>query len=74
MDEDRQPSRLAELANDDGWSHSADFVSAVLVWTLIGWGADLWLDTSPWLIALGAVLGFVLGTYLLWLRLHHADD
>ena len=75
MDEDRRPSRLAQLANtDDGWSHSAEFVSAVLVWTLVGWLADSWLGTTPWLVATGALLGFVLGTYLLWLRLHDTND
>jgi F0F1-type ATP synthase assembly protein I len=75
MDEDRRPSRLAHLANtDDGWSHSAEFVSAVLVWTLFGWLADRWLDTTPWLVATGGVVGFALGTYLLWLRLRDATD
>lgn len=75
MNEDRRPSRHALLAEtDDGWSHTAEFVSAVLVWTLLGWLADLWLDTTPWLVAAGAVMGFVLGIYLLWLRLTRADD
>lgn len=70
MDKDRRSDRLAQLAQtDDGWSHSAELVSAVLAWTGIGWLADRWLDTAPWLLVAGAVLGFVLGTYLLWLRL-----
>ncbi len=58
---------------DDGWTHSAELVSAVLAWTAIGWGADRWLGTDPWLLVSGAVLGFVLGTYLLWLRLSHGE-
>lgn len=63
---------LAE--QDDGWSLTAEFFSAVLVWTLIGWLADLWLDTTPWLVAGGALLGFVLGIYLMWVRLKQSKD
>ncbi len=75
MDEDRRRSRHALLAEtDDGWSHTAEFVSAVLVWTLLGWLTDRWLDTDPWFVATGAVLGFGLGIYLLWLRLVRDDD
>ncbi len=70
MDENRRPSRHALLAEtDDGWSLTAELVSAVLVWTFLGWLADRWLDTTPWLVATGAILGFVLGIYLLWVRL-----
>lgn len=46
----------------------AEFLSAILVWTLIGFGLDLWLDTTPWLLVVGATLGFALGMYLLWKR------
>lgn len=76
MDGNRRPSRLAQIAEmDDGWSLTAEFISAVLVWTLIGWLADRWLGTDPWLVAFGAVLGFVLGIYLVWLRaIRPADD
>lgn len=76
MDGNRRPSRLAQIAEmDDGWSLTAEFISAVLVWTLFGWLADRWLGTDPWLVAFGAVLGFVLGIYLVWLRaIRPADD
>jgi ATP synthase protein I len=70
MDENRRPTRhelFAEL--DDGWTMSAEFVSAVLVWTGIGWLVDNWLGTTPWLLAIGTLLGFVLGIYLAWLRI-----
>jgi F0F1-type ATP synthase assembly protein I len=75
MDGNRQPSRLAQLtAMDDGWALSSEFISAVLVWTLFGWLADRWLGTDPWLVAFGAVLGFVLGMYLVWLRAFRVDE
>lgn len=66
MDGNQRPSGHKALTDMD--RISADFVSAVLVWTLFGWLADRWLGTDPWLVALGAVLGFTLGMYLVWLR------
>ena len=76
MDGNQGPSRLAQIARlDDGWALTAEFISAVLTWTLIGWLADRWLDTDPWLVAVGAVLGFAAGMYLAWLRhVRPADD
>ena len=76
MDDDRRPSRLAQLNRlDDGWALTAEFISAVLTWTFLGWLADRWLGTDPWLVALGAVLGFAAGMYLAWLRhIRPADD
>lgn len=76
MDGNRSPSRLAQITEmDKGWSLTSEFISAVLVWTLFGWLADRWLGTDPWLVAFGAVLGFVLGMYLVWLRaIKPADD
>lgn len=62
---------LAET--DDGWSLTAEFFSAVLVWTGFGWLGDRWLGTDPWLVVSGAVLGFILGIYLVWLHATRAD-
>lgn len=70
MDDNRRPTRHETLAElDDGWTLTAEFVSAVLVWTGIGWFLDSWLGTTPWLLAFGTLLGFVLGIYLAWLRI-----
>lgn len=75
MDGNRSPSRLAQITEmDKGWSLTSEFISAVLVWTLFGWLADRWLGTDPWLVAFGAVLGFVLGMYLVWLRAIRPTD
>lgn len=46
----------------------SEFLSALLVWGGLGWLADRWLGTGPWLLVLGLVLGNGLGLYLLWLR------
>ena len=54
---------------------TAEFISAVLTWTFLGWLADRWLDTDPWLVSVGAILGFAAGMYLAWLRhVRPADD
>lgn len=75
MDENRRPTRHETFATlDDGWNLTAEFVSAVLVWTGIGWLGDQWLETTPLLVALGAVLGSALGFYLAWLRIRPDRD
>ena len=76
MDGNQSPSRLAQITRmDDGWALTAEFISAVLTWTFLGWLADRWLNTDPWLVATGAVLGFAAGMYLTWLRhIRPADD
>ncbi|MBY5163364.1 AtpZ/AtpI family protein [Salsipaludibacter albus] len=53
---------------DSGWALTAEFLSAILVWAGIGWLLDRWLDTGPWLLVAGIVLGVVLGFYLLYMR------
>lgn len=53
---------------DSGWALTAEFLSAIAVWSGIGWLLDRWLDTTPWLLVAGVVLGFALGSWLLWLR------
>lgn len=42
--------------------------AAVLTYAGLGWLADRWLQTQPWLLAGGALLGCVLGIYLLIVR------
>lgn len=61
---------------DSGWALTAEFLSAIGVWAGIGWLVDRWLQTSPWLLGIGTMLGLALGTWLLWLRHQHAtaDD
>lgn len=53
---------------DAGWVATTELVSGVAVWMGLGWLADRWLGTDPWLMLAGAVLGFVLGMYLAFLR------
>ena len=53
---------------DDAWSWLVELVTATLVWGGIGWLADRWLGTAPWLMCAGFVVGNGAGIYLLYLR------
>lgn len=60
---------MGEPQRQRGWEdYLADFLAALLVWGGIGWLADRWLGTAPWLMIAGIVLGNALGIYMLWLH------
>jgi F0F1-type ATP synthase assembly protein I len=73
---DSLPVRLAAAGHwagqrdrGPGWEDLlAEFLAAILTWGGIGWLVDRWLDTDPWFMIAGIVLGNGLGLYLLWLR------
>mgnify|MGYP000938013656 CR=1 FL=1 len=46
-----------------------ELVVAVCAFGFLGFGADRWLDTKPWLMLLGLLIGLVVG---LW-NLHRAS-
>lgn len=69
MDErDRQFRRETWAELDRGWTASIELLTATAVWMGLGWLLDRWLSTGPWLMAVGALIGFGLGTYLAFLR------
>lgn len=52
-----------------GWEELlSEFLAAILTWAGAGWLLDRWLDTDPWFLIAGAILGNSLGIYLMWLR------
>ncbi len=57
-----------EQADHFGVTVTAELLSAILFWSLIGWGLDWLLHTGPWLLVVGIVLGASLGFYLVYLR------
>lgn len=50
-----------------------ELVAGILLYTALGWLADRWLGTGPWLLVLGALLGNATGLYLVWLRARRMD-
>lgn len=44
-----------------GFTVLSEFVAAIIVGTLIGWQADAWLGTTPWLLVLFLGLGVAAG-------------
>jgi ATP synthase protein I len=53
--------RTAASPYGQAFRMSSEFISAVAVGALIGWGLDWALGTTPWLMVLFLLLGFVAG-------------
>lgn len=75
----RDEARLAEDASQEatkqnsfgramsvGLNVFSEFVGAVVVGALIGWQADVWLGTKPWLLVLFLGLGTATGFWNLY--------
>jgi F0F1-type ATP synthase assembly protein I len=58
-----EPESMAETMRRSGLAYSAGIAlfAAVVFMTILGWGADLLLGTSPWGIVGGIVLGSAIG-------------
>lgn len=46
-----------------GFRMAADFVAAVLVGAVLGWGFDALFGTSPWALIVCLLLGFIAGVW-----------
>jgi ATP synthase protein I len=59
------PERDEDQARKSGLAYAAAFTLFASVASLfaLGWLADRWLGTSPWLMVLGIVLGAGVGFY-----------
>ncbi|HEY7703984.1 MAG TPA: AtpZ/AtpI family protein [Acidimicrobiia bacterium] len=53
-------------AVSEGWVQAGSFLGSILSGTLLGWLADRWLGTSPWLLVIGIVLGSYSGFMVMW--------
>ena len=53
---------------DHSFVMGLELMAAVLLYAGLGHLADRWLGTGPWLMGIGAMLGYAAGLYLVWLR------
>jgi ATP synthase protein I len=60
-------------ATGDPWHAFGYLVSGVAFYGLLGWLADRWLGTS-FLVAVGILLGAVLGVYMTWSRFRQEPE
>jgi ATP synthase protein I len=58
--------RQVTSAVSDGWMEGGSFLNSILAGTLIGYFADKWLGTDPWLVVTGIVLGSYSGFMRVW--------
>jgi F0F1-type ATP synthase assembly protein I len=54
-----------EIVRKSGPAAAASYalIGAIIVLGLIGYGMDRWLDTSPWFLMGGLLLGIIVGFY-----------
>lgn len=64
---DNSPQEQVRSAVTVGWMEGGSFFGSILSGTLLGYFADQWLGTEPWLV----IVGILLGTYSGWLRVWH---
>ena len=67
-DTDSRPPTKKPESNDSaqGWAMSGSFLGSILSGTLLGYLADLWLDTRPWLVVVGILAGSYAGFMTMW--------
>jgi ATP synthase protein I len=53
-------------AVNDGWMEGGSFFGSIVAGTLLGYFADRWLGTDPWLVVTGIVLGAYSGFVRVW--------
>ncbi|HLT96291.1 MAG TPA: AtpZ/AtpI family protein [Acidimicrobiia bacterium] len=61
-------------AIDDGWLEGGSFLGSILSGTLLGLGLDWWLDTAPWFVIVGIVLGAYSAFARLWSQMKEQPD
>ncbi len=57
--EDQETNRKSGLA----YAAAINLFASVISLTGLGWALDRWLETAPWLLVAGIVLGAVVGFY-----------
>lgn len=68
----RDPKTSGASGMGEGWAVVIDLLTAIAVWTGIGFGLDHAFGTAPVLMACGMVLGATAGIYVLYRRASQA--
>lgn len=63
---EQTPRQQVHSAVSEGWVQGGSFASSVLAGALLGYLADRWLGTEPWLVVIGIVLGSYSGFMRMW--------
>ena len=61
-------------AVNEGWIHGGSFFGSILAGTLLGYFADKWLGTEPWLVVVGVLVGSYAGFVRVWQYMKQIDD
>ena len=69
----QQDPRQETPPSGDPWHAFGYLVAGVAFYGVIGWVVDLWLGTS-FLVAVGILVGAVLGVYATWSRFRIEPD
>ena len=62
----KPPKSHFAAALSEGWMEGGTFLGSVLSGALLGFLADRWLGTDPWLIVVGILLGAYSGFMKIW--------
>ena len=63
---DESVAKQVGKAVNDGWMEGGSFFGSILAGTLLGFGVDAWLGTSPWFVIAGVLLGAYSGFTRTW--------
>jgi F0F1-type ATP synthase assembly protein I len=66
-------SQQVHSALNDGWMRAGSFASSIIAGTLLGYFADRWLGTDPWLVVVGVVVGAYSGFMKMWQYMKELD-
>lgn len=67
-------TRQVAAAMGDGWIQGGSFLGSILSGTLLGYLADMWLGTEPWLVVAGIVVGSYSGFMNVWRQSKRAEE
>ncbi|MGQ0848950.1 MAG: AtpZ/AtpI family protein [Actinomycetota bacterium] len=65
-DHDPGPREKGSSSGGEEWVAAGTFLGSILSGTLLGYLADLWLGTKPWLVVIGILLGSSSGFVRMW--------